>query len=123
MKKFDLSTNSQRYFRIPFVRPSPNGTNENGNGDLNGIRGMWYAHFDGQYVARQMELHPEKSPILLVAGTGYEKFDLFYKIGRTATVYTCANFIFFPSPSPAVCIRQRRHANVRIKSGRNRSNA
>lgn len=31
-------------------------------------RGLWYAHFDGQYVARQMELHADKSPILLVAG-------------------------------------------------------
>lgn len=29
---------------------------------------MWYAHFDGQYVARQMELHADKPPILLVAG-------------------------------------------------------
>lgn len=31
-------------------------------------RGMWYAHFDGQYVARQMELHADKPPILLIAG-------------------------------------------------------
>lgn len=31
-------------------------------------RGLWYAHFDGQYVARQMELHADKAPILLVAG-------------------------------------------------------
>lgn len=31
-------------------------------------RGWWYAHFDGQYVARQMELHPDKPAILLVAG-------------------------------------------------------
>lgn len=31
-------------------------------------RGWWYAHFDGQYVARQMELHADKPPILLVAG-------------------------------------------------------
>lgn len=31
-------------------------------------RGLWYAHFDGQYVARQMELHADKPPILLVAG-------------------------------------------------------
>lgn len=29
---------------------------------------MWYAHFDGQYVARQMELHADKPPILLIAG-------------------------------------------------------
>ncbi|XP_053603321.1 myosin heavy chain 95F isoform X2 [Plodia interpunctella] len=47
-----------RYFRIPFVRPA---------GDAE-RRGWWYAHFDGQYVARQMELHPDKTPVLLQAG-------------------------------------------------------
>uniref|UniRef100_A0A8C6TVP3 Unconventional myosin-VI n=1 Tax=Neogobius melanostomus TaxID=47308 RepID=A0A8C6TVP3_9GOBI len=31
-------------------------------------KGWWYAHFDGPWVARQMELHPEKQPIILVAG-------------------------------------------------------
>ncbi|KPJ05984.1 Myosin-VI [Papilio machaon] len=46
-----------RYFRIPFVRP--------GGGER---RGWWYAHFDGRYVARQMELHPDKTPVLLQAG-------------------------------------------------------
>lgn len=50
--------NSQRYFRIPFQRPGVDQSK----------RGWWYAHFDGQYVARQMELHPDKAPILLVAG-------------------------------------------------------
>lgn len=30
--------------------------------------GMWYAHFDGQWIARQMELHPNRKPILLLAG-------------------------------------------------------
>ncbi|CAG9815351.1 unnamed protein product [Phaedon cochleariae] len=57
MHKAVLDSVSQRYFRIPFQRPGA----ETG-------RGWWYAHFDGQYVARQMELHPDKSPILLVAG-------------------------------------------------------
>ncbi|XP_044756073.1 myosin heavy chain 95F isoform X3 [Coccinella septempunctata] len=46
----------QRYFRIPFTRGDPN------------KKGFWFAHFDGQYVARQMELHPEKVPVLLIAG-------------------------------------------------------
>ncbi|XP_050304041.1 myosin heavy chain 95F isoform X1 [Anthonomus grandis grandis] len=57
-QKAILDNNSQRYFRIPFQRP---------DGDPH-KRGWWYAHFDGQYVARQMELHPDKQPILLVAG-------------------------------------------------------
>lgn len=51
-------TCEQRYFRIPFVRPS----------SLTGEKGWWFAHFDGQWIARQLELHPDKPPILLVAG-------------------------------------------------------
>ena len=50
-----------RYFRIPFVRPGA-------AGEAADRRGWWYAHFDGQYVARQMELHPDKTPVLLQAG-------------------------------------------------------
>ncbi|XP_034934309.1 myosin heavy chain 95F isoform X2 [Chelonus insularis] len=61
--KQQIVESSQRYFRIPFVRPSALGQADGG-----GKRGWWYAHFDGQYVARQMELHPDKPPILLVAG-------------------------------------------------------
>lgn len=30
--------------------------------------GWWYAHFDGEWIARQLELHPDKVPVLLVAG-------------------------------------------------------
>ncbi|XP_028177152.1 myosin heavy chain 95F isoform X6 [Ostrinia furnacalis] len=48
-----------RYFRIPFVRTTSDAADR---------RGWWYAHFDGQYVARQMELHPDKTPVLLQAG-------------------------------------------------------
>lgn len=48
---------AQRYFRIPFVRP-----------DDRNRRGWWYAHFDGKWIARQMEVHPDKQPVLLVAG-------------------------------------------------------
>lgn len=50
--------NEQRYFRIPFVKTSSN----------SGQRGWWFAHFDGQWIARQLELHPDKEPILLIAG-------------------------------------------------------
>jgi len=60
---------SQRYFRIPFVRGAMGNSSAGGNDSTTGSkRGWWYAHFDGQYVARQMELHPEKPAILLVAG-------------------------------------------------------
>ncbi|KAB0800582.1 hypothetical protein PPYR_06322 [Photinus pyralis] len=62
-QKVAVIENSHRYFRIPFIRP----------GQATAVgehhkRGWWFAHFDGQYVARQMELHPEKAPILLLAG-------------------------------------------------------
>lgn len=57
-------TESQRYFRIPFVRPSDR---HRGDG-AEKLKGWWYAHFDGKYIARQMELHPEKNAVLLVAG-------------------------------------------------------
>ncbi|XP_050667536.1 myosin heavy chain 95F [Leptidea sinapis] len=56
-QKGDILGARHRYFRIPFVRA--------GDGDK---RGWWYAHFDGQYVARQMELHADKTPVLLRAG-------------------------------------------------------
>jgi len=62
-----IPTSSQRYFRIPFVRSST--PTRPGSGDQH--RGWWYAHFDGQYVARQMELHPDKPAILLNAGKIY----------------------------------------------------
>ncbi|XP_055622785.1 myosin heavy chain 95F isoform X2 [Toxorhynchites rutilus septentrionalis] len=61
-QKLEITTGTvHRYFRIPFVRPSINPEEDN-------KRGWWYAHFDGQYVARQMELHADKPPILLIAG-------------------------------------------------------
>ncbi|RZF36972.1 hypothetical protein LSTR_LSTR004660 [Laodelphax striatellus] len=65
-----VNTSTQRYFRIPFIRPAAlaNGHSADQLADANNKRGWWYAHFDGQYVARQMELHPDKAAILLVAG-------------------------------------------------------
>ncbi|XP_069788198.1 unconventional myosin-VI-like isoform X1 [Narcine bancroftii] len=54
---------TQRYFRIPFIRPA-----DQYKEPQNKKKGWWYAHFDGSWIARQMELHPDKSPILLVAG-------------------------------------------------------
>ncbi|XP_071489827.1 unconventional myosin-VI-like [Diadema antillarum] len=53
--------NIQRYFRVPFTVSE----GENGQPPQ---RGWWYAHFDGQWIARQMEQHPSKVPVLLVAG-------------------------------------------------------
>ena len=53
----------QRYFRIPFVRPGDQYKDPQSK-----KKGWWYAHFDGPWIARQMELHPDKHPILLVAG-------------------------------------------------------
>jgi myosin-6 len=55
----------QRYFRIPFIRPSDQGASKKEGYKK---KGWWFAHFDGQWIARQMELHPDKAPVLLVAG-------------------------------------------------------
>ncbi|MED6260540.1 Unconventional myosin-VI, partial [Ataeniobius toweri] len=54
----------QRYFRIPFIRPG----DQYKDPQKPQKKGWWYAHFDGPWIARQMELHPDKQPILLVAG-------------------------------------------------------
>lgn len=56
--------NEQRFFRIPFVRPSEQNRDANGQHK----KGWWYAHFDGKWIARQMEIHDDKPPILLLAG-------------------------------------------------------
>ncbi|KAM8834004.1 myosin VIb isoform 3-T3 [Synchiropus picturatus] len=53
----------QRYFRIPFIRPA-----DQYKDPQNKKKGWWYAHFDGPWIARQMELHPDKRPIVLVSG-------------------------------------------------------
>ena len=56
------NNNMQRYFRVAFTRPSV--------GSGVGQHSAWYAHFDGQWIARQMEIHPDREPLLLIAGKG-----------------------------------------------------
>ncbi|GAB1606978.1 unconventional myosin-VI-like isoform X2 [Argonauta hians] len=51
----------QRYFRIPFTRPG-------GEFKADKKNGWWYAHFDGRWIARQMEICSEVPPIILLAG-------------------------------------------------------
>jgi len=53
----------QRYFRISFAKPSDAHRLSNV-----AMTGWWYAHFDGRWIARQMELHSDKEPMLFVAG-------------------------------------------------------
>uniref|UniRef100_A0AC35FUX6 Myosin VI cargo binding domain-containing protein n=1 Tax=Panagrolaimus sp. PS1159 TaxID=55785 RepID=A0AC35FUX6_9BILA len=54
----------QRYFRVPFTPPP----STNSASSSTSQTGLWYAHFDGQFIARQMEFRPQKAPILLIAG-------------------------------------------------------
>ena len=61
-RTFTDSEQRDRYFRVPFLRPSS-------QDQLNKSRGWWYAHFKGQWIVRQLELHPHATPLLLVAGT------------------------------------------------------
>jgi len=53
----------QRFFRIPFLKPGDEHRDEEFK-----RKGWWYAHFDGKWIARQMELYAEKTPTLLLAG-------------------------------------------------------
>ncbi|XP_028968775.1 unconventional myosin-VI [Galendromus occidentalis] len=46
----------QRYFKIPFKR------------DVHSVSGWWFAHFDGQFIARQIEMSPNKPALLLLTG-------------------------------------------------------
>ena len=43
-------------------------------------KGWWYAHFDGDWIARQMELHPDRPPVLLVAGKDDMQVRIFVRI-------------------------------------------
>lgn len=52
----NIANVKQRFFRLPFDR------------HCGQSKGIWYAHFDGKWIVRQMEIHPEKEPILLIAG-------------------------------------------------------
>lgn len=65
----------QRYFRIPFIRPA-----DQYKDPQNKKKGWWYAHFDGPWIARQMELHPDKQPIVLVAGESTVTFVVYIYI-------------------------------------------
>lgn len=55
----------QRFFKIPFARPADE---YRGDNPTQKKHGMWYAHFDGKWIARQMELYPDKEAVLMVAG-------------------------------------------------------
>merc|ERR1711892_1171159 len=57
--KKSVTSTDERFFRIPFVRPNEN---------QEGAKGWWFAHFDGEWIARQMELHPGRDPVMLLAG-------------------------------------------------------
>lgn len=57
----------QRYFKVPFSNKSaknPENLRQVG-GQQNG---MWYAHFNGQYIQRQLTVLPGAKPQLLIAG-------------------------------------------------------
>ena len=57
------ASTTQRFFKIPFARPA-----DEFRGETQKKNGMWYAHFDGEWIARQMEIYPDKTPTLMIAG-------------------------------------------------------
>jgi len=71
----------QRYFRIQFTKPSDQHRSQDA-----AVNGWWYAHFDGRYIARQMELHNNKEPILLVAGTSHPGLKWYVNVLSTLSV-------------------------------------
>lgn len=85
----------QRYFRIPFIRPA-----DQYKDPQNKKKGWWYAHFDGPWIARQMELHPDKQPILLVAGSqGFQclhimNFEVIMKERSCLKLHILSSYLF-----------------------------
>uniref|UniRef100_A0A915CRN2 Myosin VI cargo binding domain-containing protein n=1 Tax=Ditylenchus dipsaci TaxID=166011 RepID=A0A915CRN2_9BILA len=73
MNRPSPATSLQRYFRVPFEKPI--GTTDYSTNRALPVdsTGFWYAHFDGSYIARQMELHGRKPALLLLAGRDDEK--------------------------------------------------
>jgi myosin-6 len=55
--------NEQRFFRIPFARPA-----DQLREGADKKKGWWYSHFDGKWIARQMEIYDDKPAVLLLAG-------------------------------------------------------
>ncbi|CAF1352377.1 unnamed protein product [Adineta steineri] len=64
-KDTDVKGSEQRYFCIPFVRS--NDQNRDTDNEQK-KEGWWYAHFEGKWIVRQMEIHPDRKAVLLVAG-------------------------------------------------------
>jgi myosin VI len=66
--------NEQRFFRIQYSKPSDKMRSEKDYSNKlipfvkSKKQGFWYVHFDGDYVARQMEIYDNKEPVLLSAG-------------------------------------------------------
>lgn len=49
----------QRFFRVPLTKGLIPGEVR---------QGWWYAHYEGEWIARQMEIWPDREPLLLIAG-------------------------------------------------------
>ncbi|XP_066921977.1 unconventional myosin-VI-like [Clytia hemisphaerica] len=66
-KSSKTNNNAQRYFRVPFSKPTDQYRDREYTKS-----GWWYAHFDGNYIARQLEIHPNGA-LLLLAGKNDEE--------------------------------------------------
>ena len=54
------SGNRQRFFRLPLKQVGANGNSY--------VAGWWLAHFDGPWIARQLEIRDNTFPVLKIAG-------------------------------------------------------
>ncbi|CAD6190954.1 unnamed protein product [Caenorhabditis auriculariae] len=58
----------QRYFKVPFNSKTES-TKNPGKMELSGApSGIWFAHFNGQWIQRQISVKPGSKPALLIAG-------------------------------------------------------
>ena len=55
----------QRFFKMPFAKPADQMRDSQNPSHK---KGMWYSHFDGKWIARQMEVYEDKPAVLLLAG-------------------------------------------------------
>ena len=54
---------NERFYRIPYTRPV-----DKSKKPADRVKGLWYAHFNGQKIQRQLETHPLQKPVVLIAG-------------------------------------------------------
>ncbi|CAF2939969.1 unnamed protein product [Rotaria sp. Silwood2] len=72
-KTSSSKVSEQQYFRVPFIYSNDQTRETN---DEQKQKGWRYAHFDGKWAARQMEIHPNKEAIRVTGVNGTDMCEL-----------------------------------------------